>query len=419
MSALTTLSDPQLISGLTVALGCGLLIGLEREQRMAADAAHRAAGVRTFALIGLMGAICGVLGPTLVAIGAGFVGIAALLSYQQTHADDPGLTTEVAMFVTFVLGVLALSMPSLAAALAVAVALILALKSTLHAFTREVLSVQELRDALLLIASALIVLPLLPDRAIDPWQVLNPYQLWRLVVLVMLINAAGYVAQRALGARLGLPISGFAGGFVSATATIAAMGTRALAEPGLRAGCIAASTLANVATVIQAALILAVLSPPLLQSLAWPLLAMGATALLVAGFFGVMAWRDVAQEPGRVRGRPFEPRQAIVFALVVSVILLAAGVLTDTLGDAGAIAASAFAGLADAHAATGSVAQVYNAERITLLTAGYAILAGLGSNTLSKIIIAFVSGGAAFGWRMLPGLVAMLLAFWVALAFVR
>ena len=150
----------ELLIGLAVALGTGLLNGIERDQRKGEGPAHIVAGVRTFALIALAGAVCTLLGTTLVAVGAGFVGLAALLSYRGSRETDPGLTTEVAMFVAFLLGVLAMSERELAAGIGVAVALILALKSRLHAFTRQVVTPQELHDGLLLIAPALIVLPL-------------------------------------------------------------------------------------------------------------------------------------------------------------------------------------------------------------------------------------------------------------------
>lgn len=405
------LADNHVLTGLAVALGVGLLIGIEREQRKGADPAHIVAGVRTFVLISLAGAVGTLLGTALTAVGAAFVGLSALASYHRSREIDPGLTTEIAMFVAFLLGVLAMHQRELAGGLGVGVALILALKSRLHAFTREVLTPQELHDGLLLIASALIVLPLLPDRAVDPWHVFNPYKLWRLVVLVMAINALGYVAQRALGTRLGLPLSGFAGGFVSATATIGAMGSRAKQHPEHRPSCVAASTLANVATILQLALVLGALSPELLRTLALPLAAAGLTAMVSAGFSGFAAWRDGREETPALKGRPFQPTHALVFVALVSGILFLAAVLAHWFGDAGALAAAGAAGFADAHAAAASVAQMFNADQIGLDVAGYAVLLGFATNTVSKTVVAFGTGGRSFALHLLPSLVAMLLAF--------
>jgi uncharacterized membrane protein (DUF4010 family) len=401
--------------GLAVAFGVGLLIGIEREQRKGADPAHIVAGVRTFSLIALAGAVSTLIGTALIAVGAAFVGLAALASYHRSRETDPGLTTEIAMFIAFLLGVLAMHQRELAAGLGVGVALVLALKSRLHAFTREVLTPQELHDGLLLIASALIVLPLLPDRAIDSWQVFNPHRLWRLVVLVMAINALGYVAQRALGTRLGLPLSGFAGGFVSATATIGAMGSRARLHPEQRPSCVAASTLANVATILQLALVLWALAPALLVHLALPLAASGLTTAVVAAFSGIAAWRDGREETPALKGRPFQPSHALIFVVLVGVILFAAALLSRWFGDAGALAAAAAAGFADAHAAAASVAQVLNAGQIDLEVAGLAVLLGFATNTASKAVVAFVTGGRSFALHLLPGLIAMLVAFAVVL----
>ena len=126
---------------------------------------------------------------------------------------------------------------ALAAGLGVAVAVVLSAKSRVHRFVRNVLTAQELHDALLLAAAAAIVLPLLPDRTIDPWGVLNLRKLWLLALLVMAINAGGHIALRSFGARRGLLLAGFAGGFASSTATIASMGTRAREHPELALAC--------------------------------------------------------------------------------------------------------------------------------------------------------------------------------------
>jgi uncharacterized membrane protein (DUF4010 family) len=401
--------------GFAVALGVGLLVGIERERHHGAQPG--AAGVRTFTLIALAGAICTLFGPLLVAVGAGFVGISALAAFRATHERDPGLTSEVAMFVVFLLGALAMSQVQLAAGLGAGVALLLVLRERLHAFAREVLTARELHDALLLAGAALIVLPLLPDRAVDPWQVLNPRKLWQLVVLVMAINGAGYVAQRALGTRLGLPLSGFAGGFVSATATIGAMAQRARADAAQLRATLAASTVANVATVVQLGVVIGALSTPLLQRL-WPaLLASGITALLFAAFFGIRIWRERCEEPAPLGGRPFEPRHALLFAALIAAILLASAALQNWFGRYGALAAAASAGFADAHAAAASMAQMGAAGRLDIDSAAIGVLAGFATNTLSKLLVAWWGGGQGFALRLLPGLVAMLAAFVLALQF--
>ncbi|AVP96390.1 hypothetical protein C7S18_03920 [Ahniella affigens] len=402
--------DRDLLIGLGVALAVGLLIGVEREQRRVTHP-NLVAGVRTFALLSLSGALCSLLGVAMLTAGALFVAAAALISYIRIRTDDPGLTTEVSMFAVYVLGALALQAPVLTAALAVAVALLLAMKTHLHAFSRELLSAEELRDGLLLIASALIVLPLLPDHAVDPYGVLNPFKVWRVVVLVMAINALGYVAQRMLGARLGLPISGFVGGFVSSTATIGAMGQRAKAHPDQRRSCVAAAAVSNVATIIQMGLVLIALAPNLFQHLSRPMLIAGLATLLAAAMTGLHAWREPAGEGAAMRGRPFELKQALLFAALVTGILFTSALLVRWFGDKGVMLAAGFAGFADVHAAAASVAQMLFAEQISLDQAEWAVLIGLVCNTVSKTVVAFATGGRAFAWMLMPILIALLLSF--------
>ena len=195
-----------------MALGVGLLVGIERERSKGRGPGRKPGGIRTFALFALMGGIAGVLGSdwltAAVVMSAAAFGVAA---YLRSTTTDPGLTTEVALVVTTLPGVLAASEPRVATTIGVMVAVILAARSSLHRFVRDTLSAEEAKDGLLLAAAALVVLPLLPDRAIDSYGVLNPRVVWALAVLVMVINGLGYVALRALGAGMGLPLSGLAG----------------------------------------------------------------------------------------------------------------------------------------------------------------------------------------------------------------
>ena len=222
---------PDEASAILVALGAGLLVGVERERRMEIEGTTGAAGVRTFSITALLGALAALSGSPVL-LGATALGVILLtaLSYPQDRSPDPGLTTEVSLLATFVIGVLAAANPVLAAAAGVLVVILLVSRGPLHDFARRELSDQELRDGVLLAAAAILVLPILPDRPVDPWQVINPRLVWKLTVLIMAVDAAGYVAQRLVGARAGLPISGLLGGFVSSTAVVATMGKRAQAD---------------------------------------------------------------------------------------------------------------------------------------------------------------------------------------------
>ena len=237
---------PEEASTLLVALGAGLLVGVERERRSTDDKTPAAAGVRTFAIAALLGALVALSNSwILLVVGALGVTLFTALSYTKSHDADPGLTTEFALLATFVIGVLAASQPILAAAAGVILVVLLVSRGALHAFAKSELSDQELRDAVLLAAAAILVLPILPDEPIDPWHVVNPRLVWKLTVLIMLVDAVGYVAQRLVGTRAGLPISGLLGGFVSSTAVVATMGKRAQGDPKVLPAAVAGAALSN------------------------------------------------------------------------------------------------------------------------------------------------------------------------------
>jgi uncharacterized membrane protein (DUF4010 family) len=241
-----------------VALGVGLLVGVERERHKGEGPERGAAGVRTFAIAALLGAAAGhIANPALMAVGAAGVIVLAVAGYGVTRGEDPGITTGFALCLTYFVGILAMSQPELAGALGVLLALLLVSRSWLHDFVLRKLTGQETLDAILLAAAALIVMPLPPNRAVDAYGVVNPQLIWRLTVIVMLLNAFGYVAQRTLGAKRGLVLAGFLGGFVSSAATIASMGHRASEKPDWSRVAVAGAALSSVATVVQMALILA------------------------------------------------------------------------------------------------------------------------------------------------------------------
>ena len=401
--------------GYCVAFAVGLLIGIERERSKGEGPLRAAAGVRTFILLALAGAIAQQVGGVGIAIGGAFVALAALASYRHSRSEDPGLTTEVAMLVTFLLGVLAMTALPVAAGLGVVVAMVLASKSRLHNFTRKTLTEQELHDALLLAAAAVVVLPLLPDHAIDPWQALNPHTLWMLVVLVMAINAAGYVALRMLGPGAGLALAGFIGGFVSSTATIAAMGDRARASPQWLAQCVSAALCSNIPTILMLAVVTGALSLPLLATLMWPLIFAGLAALLSAWIVHARSASTEVENRPVAPGRPFEPRHALMFVAIVSAILLLSAGVHRWLGDTGVQIAAGVAGLADLHAAAASVAQLVANGAIDVGDGRWPVFIALITNSLSKLLMAGLRGGRAFLLRLLPGVIAIVAAFAVGL----
>lgn len=342
------------------------------------------------------------------------IGIAALAtaSYLRARDSDPGLTTEVALVLTYVLGSLAITQPQLAAGLGVLAALLLVSRSPLHDFVSHRLSDQEVRDAILLAAAALIVLPMLPDRAVDPYGVVNPQMIWRLTVLMLVINALGYIALRTLGPTNGLALAGFFSGFVSSVATIAAMGSRARDQQSLRSAAVAGAALSSVATVVHLTLVLAVANHNLLLRLVPALAGMAVVSVLYAGLFAYRAARQSGAE-GSFAGRAFHPRRALSFALLITATLFAAAFLADRYGSIGASSGIALAGFADAHSASASAASLALAGTLPPRTAVLAIMLAVSTNTVSKCVAAFSTGGWEYCRALAPGLALMLIAMWV------
>lgn len=379
------LDRPEL--SLLVALASGLLIGAEREQRRAQHPASSSAGLRTFGLIGLLGGLFAYQAePLLIASGALVVGAAAIGSFlRRPKQRTQGVATELAMVVTYGIGVLSPRAPVLAASAAVVVASLLAATEPLHELVRVKLTRSELRDGLVLLLFALVLLPIAPDQQVGPFGAINPQTLVRLVILLMAVTSAGYVAQRLLGARVGLMVLGFASGFVSSTATIAAMGLRARLAGNWQSA--AAGALAsNVATVVLYALIIATIDLRLLGLLALPLGCAAATALGSALLLSRVSSAPAGDDGER--SRAFRLWSALGFAAIVSLVGIASAALHERIGEAGIVLVSGAAALVDAHSTAGSVATLFHGGAISAHTAQLAVLTALSSNSLTKLAMA-------------------------------
>jgi uncharacterized membrane protein (DUF4010 family) len=395
-----------------VALGVGLLIGAERERRKRSQRSSASAGIRTFAVAALSGATSLLIGgPTLLAVVTGAIALMAAVMVRAAPTDDPGLTTEIALVLTVLVGALALPHPRLAAGVGVTVAILLAARSPLHHFVGSILREHELRDALVLAGATFVVLPLLPDRAMGPFQAFNPHSIWLVAVLILAIGAVGHVAVRCLGATSGLPVAGLASGFISSTATIGAMGAHAAKAPAALQAATAGATLSTVATIIQLVAVIGVISPPTLRAMALPLACAGLMAMIYGAAFTVLAVRQ-AQEEIAEPGDAFSVPSALLFAGTLALILVLSAALHAWFGGRGAIAAAAIAGLLDPHAVAISLASLAASGRLAPEDALAPILIGLSTNTLTKLGFAFVSGGRAFTLRVAPGLVLVAAAAW-------
>lgn len=405
--------DKSLWLNLAVALGLGLLIGAERERSKGSAPDTSSAGIRTFTIASLLGAVSTMVNFWLLVVSIFCVTIFEAIAYFNQRGKEPGLTTEVALIFTMILGGLAMSSPALAAALAVSVAVLLAAKEPIHGFVLGVVTKDELNDFLILAAATLIILPLVPDKAIGPFEAINPRNLWLIVILVMTISALGHLALRWLGGRIGLPIVGLVSGFISSIATVGAMGARAKETPTLIGAAVAGAVLSSLATILQLTMLLAAIHPPTLQALMWPLV-FGGVSIAIYGL--IVTLYSLHNKNTAEENRPtktFSVNTALMLAAVIAVALIASAALKAWFGQAGLVLASGVAGVADAHAAAISVASLAAASKLSAQSAVIPILVAFSVNTVSKAVMAVISGGKDFSRQVILGLIVQVSATWV------
>ena len=394
------MSNLQILGRLAVSLAIGLMIGLERgwQQRTAAEG-ERAAGLRTLGLAGLLGGVLASIGPSAdrLLLATGFATVALVLAaFQYVEARstlNSSATGVIAGLLAFALGAYAVAGEiTVAIAAAVATTVILAFKQPLHAWVRG-LTWTELRAALILLIMTALVLPVLPDRTLDPWAALNPRRIWLLAVLIAGLSFVGYWAVRALGNRAGLLLSAVAGGLASSTATALSFGRLARNHRPmcgwLAGGTLIASALMSARVLIMAA----VINRTFASSLIWPLGVFCAVSVL-AGVLLLSRSPLVADEQrGPALTNPVEIGTALKFAVLISVIMLLAKILAKSTGAMGVYGLAGLSGLADVDALTLSVSGMAGRE-LSFPNAGLAVLIAVGANTVTKVVIAGVVGTA-------------------------
>ena len=371
------------------------------------------AGIRTFTIASLLGAITSWMNFWLLFAALLCVAVFAAVAFYVRRDERLGLTTEISLLFTLILGALAMTSPILAASLAVSAAILLAAKEPIHGFVLGVMTREELNDFLILAGATLIILPLMPNATMGPFDAINPRNLWLVVILVMAIGAFGHLALRMIGGRIGLPLVGMVSGFISSIATISAMGHRSRETPALLGSAVAGAVLSSFSTILQMTLILAAISQPTLQALVAPLIFGGGAILICGGALTLNALHKPVMDAGKV-SQSFSVKTAFILAGIIAVVLVISAGLNHWFGQAGLIIGSALVGLVDAHAPTVSVASFVMNHQLLAADAALPILMAFSANVLAKSITALMSGGKVFAWRVVPSLVIQVTAVWAA-----
>jgi uncharacterized membrane protein (DUF4010 family) len=389
------------------ALGLGLFLGLERERDKPEQL--RFAGVRTFGLIALCGALSGYIDVSLerpwISLALfGAVSALVVVSYvMTTRGGNVGATTEFAALVTFLLGVLCLhDKLLLAASIGVATGAVLSLREQLHALARKI-STEDVEATVKFAVLVLIVLPLVPNRTFGPppWDALNPFKICLMIVLISAVDFASYVLVKVLGPEHGIGVSGLLGGLVSSTALTLGLARRSKSEPSAAGALALGILLAWSVMYVRVIAITGVLAPALLSRIA---IGQGIPALAALGTAAVMWRKHHADKTGTVEAgaNPFVLTQAIRFGLLFALVILAAKAAQTWLGTSGLYATGALAGSVDVDAITIPMTGLAKTQSADLEAIAHTIEVAALSNTLVKAGFAYALGSAELRRSIVP-----------------
>lgn len=398
--------SPEHLDAFLTSLGLGLLIGLERERRP-----DPKAGLRTFALVALLGTLAAMLGDKAGSgwvVAAGLVSVAAMM-IMATRADaqgDPGTTSVIALMICYGLGAAVwYGHSTLSVMLAIATTALLYFKAELHGFTHN-LSHKDLISILQFAVLTFVILPILPDQDLGPYAALNPHQIWWMVVLISGVSLAGYAALRVVGTRHGAMMIGLFGGLVSSTATTIVFSRHARAQPDLVKTAAMVLLLASLMVMLRLSVLTLVVAPSLAQPLA---LVLGGGLL-----FGLMAtawgWQGLnahGELPLPEVSNPTELRAALSFALIYALVLLCAAWLEDVAGSKGLYVFALLSGLTDVDAIALSSLRLFSVNKLDAVQAVTSITLAILSNLGFKTGLVLFIGGAPLARRALPGLAAI------------
>ncbi|MFO7831112.1 MAG: MgtC/SapB family protein [Desulfuromonadaceae bacterium] len=379
----------------------GALMGLERERKPT-----KIAGLRTFMLVTLFGCLCGHIGDVnatawMIPAGLGAVTLqTAIMQMQRVREDEAlGLTTAAALLIAYGTGVLvALRMTEAAVALSLGATAILYFKPLMHAFSRR-LSAPDIHAILQFVLIAFVILPILPNRGYGPYEALNPYNIWLMVVMISALNLTGYVTVKFIGRRWSGPVLGLLGGLVSSTATTLSFSRHARKHPSFSLTAAIVVSLASAVVLVRMTVLVGVVHYPLLHTLAWPFIAMFGCAIIPIFF----VWKKSADEqaPLPETKNPAELKQALLFGFLYALVLLAVSAAKDIWGDSGVYAVSFLSGLTDVDAITLSNAHLVQTGTLEAGKAGISILIAFAANMAFKLaMVAAVGTRQMLRWAL-------------------
>jgi len=393
------MTESELFQRAGLAVAIGLLIGIERGWReREAKSGSRVAGIRTFTLIGALGGVAALLPGdlTLAFFTLSFALPFGYFEWQRAReTDNFSVTSFVAGLFTFALAAYAIrGSMAVAAAGGVAAAAILAERHIMHAFLQR-LTWTELRAALLLLVMTVILLPVLPDRAVDPWNALNPHQIWLMTVMVGAVSYAGYIAVRVAGARRGLLFAAMMGGIATSTTVTWTFARLARSNPAAMAEVMAAILAAWVVSLLRMTALAVAIAPQLLMPLAAPIAA--ASSLLFV--LGALAYRTAGktESDGLVIEDPFDLSLMLRFTVLLAAIMILAKLFSA--GEGGLFALGALSGFLDVDPITLSMAKMANTGLSQFLAISTILIAAT-TNGLAKSVLAIIFGGWRLGLRL-------------------
>ena len=395
-----------ILQRLGVALGLGLLVGLQRQRTEA-----RLAGFRTFPLVTVFGSFCGLLAENFGGwtVASGFVALAAIilignLEEIRTGRVEPGMTTEAALLLMFAVGAYLIhGSTAIAIAVGGGVAVLLHLKPQLHEVATRI-GDADFKAVMQFVLISLVIQPILPNQFYGPFQVLNPYRIWLMVVLIVGISLSGYVIYRLFGQRAGLLAAGILGGLISSTATTVSYARRSREVPDLQGMATFVILVATAVLYLRLLLIIGSTTPSFLPKAGPPL----AVMFLAMSLITLKAWMSDHADQGKLpeQSNPTEMKTALAFAAIYAVVLLAVAAAREYLGQRGLYVVGVLSGLTDMDAIALSMSQMVTSDKVDAHTGWRIIVVASLSNLVFKVlVVGFLGSGKLL--RKISGLFAL------------